>query len=155
MSGRGSDENLGRLYPTPAAPHFLHVRTQGNSGHGLPWLWVCRVSILFQAGAAAPLPSKPPGCQQESVEAVVVGGMGSGVSGVVRKAIKEGAGCRASFGSVSALCLLAGDLGQSLTFSEPHFHPLWSGNEDRLCSLGVLSKAMGRASLKSTWGCGY
>lgn len=84
-----------------------------------------------------------------------MGGMGSGVSGVVRKAIKEGAGCRASFGSVSALCLLAGDLGQSLTFSEPHFHPLWSGNEDRLCSLGVLSKAMGRASLKSTWGCGY
>lgn len=62
----------------PALCPVLHVGTQGSSGRGLPWPWICRVSIVFQAGAAAPLPGKPPGCQQETAEVIIVSGMGSG-----------------------------------------------------------------------------
>ena len=32
---------------------------------------------MFQAGAAAPLPGKPPGRQQETAEVIVVSAMGS------------------------------------------------------------------------------
>lgn len=58
----------------PRCAHFLRVRTQGNSGHGLPWPWVCRSASCSKLEPQPLCSSKPPGCQQESVEAVVVVG---------------------------------------------------------------------------------
>lgn len=54
---------------TPAEPHFLCVRSWGNSGHRLPWPWMCLFSILFRAKArqTSRLPEGAPGAQAQCV----------------------------------------------------------------------------------------